>query len=338
MGRRAPVLVLLALSLSFVAVLGRSVARGAGGDWETGAYRDTRLEGADETRGAGGSATTPSTTRGGLTPKEHSVKLEQAGVIRPRLIPGDRALLVARYAVTAADSIEVRETRTIRFNDQVLLTRENVVKRTPGLWRSQYELPVPATAADGLYALTTRVEPVTGPKPTTGAGEEKSTIFSVERQPSAPKSGAGGDNELRITLWTERTRYRVGETVTFHFETNRDGYVMLVNAGTSGAVTQLYPNRYSEGHAVKGKLRYSVPRQEDSYTMNVNGPPGIDLIYALVTLEPIKFAESDFSRTRGIFASVGERTGPLTRDINAVVKHTSVEKRARDTLELEIVP
>lgn len=339
MDRRAPLLLLLVLgsALLLAGLLGHPVAGGAASEWETGAYRDTRLDSPGEMRGGGASGTTAGVTRGGATPRDVAVKLEQAGVVRPRLIPGDRALLVARYAVATADAVDVRETRTIRFNDQVILTRENVVKRAPGLWRSQYELPVPPSAVEGLYAVTTRVEPLTGTRSAGTGAEEKSTIFSVERPPG-PRPGAGGDNELRVTLWTERTRYRIGETVTFYFETNRDGYIMLVNAGTSGVVTQLYPNRYSEGHAVKGKLRYSIPRQEDSYTMNVSGPPGIDLVYALFTLQPIKFAETDFSRTRSIFRSMDDRTGTLTRDINAVVKQTAVQQRARDTLELEIVP
>jgi hypothetical protein len=339
MDRRAPRLVLafLALMLVLAGLLDRPVTGGAAGEWETGAYRDTRLDSAGEMPG---SATSGSAglTRGGPTPRDVAVKLEQAGVVRPRLVPGDRALLVARYAVATAAPVDVRETRTIRFNDQVLVTRENVVKRAPGLWRSHYEMPVPPGAVEGLYAITTRVEPLTGTRSTGSGVEEKSTIFSVERQPRSPSGAAGGDNELRVTLWTERTRYRIGEAVTFYFEANRDGYIMLVNAGTSGVVTQLYPNRYSGGHAVKAKLRYSIPRQEDTYTMNVSGPPGIDLVYALFTLQPIKFAETDFSRTRSIFPSMADRTGPLTRDINLAVKESTVEQRARDTLELEIVP
>ena len=336
MDRRAPRLVLpcLALMLLLAGLLDRPATGGAASEWATGAYRDTRLDSGGEMPG-GTTSGSSALTRGGATPRDVAVKLEQAGVVRPRLIPGERAQLVARYAV--ADTVDVRETRTLRFNDQVLLTRENVVKRAPGQWRSQYELPVPPSAVEGLYTVTTRVEPLSGAKPAARGAEERLTIFSVERKPDQ-NAGTGGDGDPRITLWTERTRYRIGDTVTFYFQTNRDGYVMLVNTGTSGAVTQLYPNRYSQGHAVKGRLRYSIPRQEDTYTMNVSGPPGIDLVYALFTLQPITFAETDFSRTRSIFLSMNDRTGPLTRDINLAVKQAAAQQRARDALELEIVP
>ena len=310
---------------AFVAVLASLLGRGgAQGEWNVGQYRESKLEGRGDGpafRGSGGAGAGP------------AVKLEQATIIRPRVVPGDRAVLVARYVVSTAAPVDVKETRTVRYNDQVLLTREKVTKRTSGEWRSEYDLPIPTGAADGLYALTTRVETVGQG----GASVEKSTMFTVEPAPGAKRPPAAGDAEIRISLWTEKTRYRIGEMVTFHFETNRDGYVMLVNAGTSGDVTMLFPNRFSEGQTVKAKTRHSVPRPEDAYTMTVSGPPGIDLVYALFSLQPMKFAEADFSRTRSIFRDLGKETPTLTRNINVVMKQTPVEKRARDAIELEVV-
>ena len=69
--------------------------------------------------------------------------------------------------------------------------------------------------------------------------------------------------------------------------------------------------------------------------MNVSGPPGVELVYALLTLEPLKFAGTDFSQTRSIFRSVDG--GSLTRDINAVVKQTAADKQAKAMIELEVV-
>jgi len=327
--------------------------------WELGEYRETRL---DTRVGAALRGTAP-------------LKLDSVAVIRPQVAPGERAALVADYSVALPAAIEVKETRIVRFNDTVLLTRETVVTRAAGQWRSDYALTVPRGAAEGLYTLTTRIEPL---RPTRGAVEEMKAVFSVtaaasptvaasppaaparppaaatqppaaaapsppapappvaaQPPPGATPPPAGAANGIRISLWTDKQRYRVGETVTFHFETTRDAYVALINAGTSGAVTFLFPNRFSQGHEVKGKTVYSIPRSQDGYTMNVTGPPGIELVYALATLEPIKFAESDFSGTRSIFRSVDG--GVVTRDINAVAKQTRIDRQAKATIELEVV-
>jgi hypothetical protein len=245
--------------------------------------------------------------------------------------------MVARYSVSSAAPVEVKETRVIRYGDQILGTRETTEKRANGECRSEYPLPIPGGAAEGLYTVTTRIETATS---RTGASEEKVTMFTVDRkvpsQPPPPPPG-GGTGGLGIRVWTEKTRYKVGETVTFNFETTRDGYVTLVNTGTSGAVRILYPNRYSDGQAVKGKTRYSVPRPQDSYTLTISGPPGIELVYAVLTLQPLKFVETDFSRTREAFHSVGNAVAPLTRDINIVMKETPADKQAKTALEIEVV-
>ena len=352
------------LLVAVVAASPSSLRSEAAAGWELRDYRDARLQVQGEAP----------TLRG---PAGTSLKLDQVAVIRRVLAPGERALLVAQYSVTAPTAIEVKETRIVRFSDTVLLSRDTVVTRAAGQWRSEFALPIPRSAADGLYRLTTRIEAVTT-RSAQGVAEEKTLEFAVDSAapppPTAPSPAPApapaapapapvapapapvapapapvapapapaparppsvAADTMRINVWTDKPRYRIGENVTFHFETNRKGYVTLINAGTSGAVTILFPNRFSQGQEVNGKTVYSIPRSEDGYTMNVSGPPGIELVYALLTLEPLKFAGTDFSQTRSIFRSVDG--GSLTRDINAIVKQTAVDKQAKAMIELEVV-
>jgi hypothetical protein len=316
--------------------------------WEVGEYREAWVE-----RGGGAAARSLPTGVG--------VKLEQVAVIRPRLTPGERASLVAQYSVTAPTPMDVKETRIIWFNNKVLASRELVVNRSTGQWRTEYALSIPPDAAEGLYRLTTTVEPV-ATRTTRSAVEQKSFVFAIESatsqaataRPSAPaapppltavppstpsaastRPPLDTSNGLRISLWTDKQRYRIGESVTFYFETNQNGYVTLVNAGTDGTINILFPNQFSPGHEVKGKTVYSIPKPEDGFQMKVAGPPGVDLVYALMTLQPLKFSEIDLSPTGGVFRSV--EAGALTRTINAVVRETARDRRAKATIELEIL-
>jgi hypothetical protein len=353
--------------ITHVAGLSPGVRSEAATGWELRDYRDARLEMRETptVRGSGPAAT--------------SLKLDQVAVIRRVVAPGERASLVAQYSVTAPTAIEVKETRIVRFSDTVLLSRDTVVTRAAGQWRSEFVLAVPRSAAEGLYRVTTRIEAVAA-RSAGGTADEKTLEFAVDSAapppssassaaspaasppPSAPspppaasappaaapvpppaatappatsRPPAAAADAMRINLWTDKQRYRIGETVTFHFETNRKGYVTLVNAGTSGAVTILFPNRFSQGQEVNGKTVYSIPRPEDGFTMNVAGPPGIELVYALLTLEPLKLADTNFSQTRAVFRSVDG--GALTRDINLVVKQTPADKQAKAMIELEVV-
>src|SRR5574341_1074119 len=66
------------------------------------------------------------------------LKLDQVAVIQSRLYPGDRAALEAFYTVaTPTDSLQVKETRIVEFNGTMLATRERVVARRSGQFRSQ---------------------------------------------------------------------------------------------------------------------------------------------------------------------------------------------------------
>ena len=95
----------------------------AAAGWELRDYRATRLQ----TQG-------DAPTLRGAVP---TLKLDQVSVIRRVLNPGERASLVAQYSVTSPTPIEVKETRIVRFSDTVLLSRDTVVTRAAGQWRSE---------------------------------------------------------------------------------------------------------------------------------------------------------------------------------------------------------
>lgn len=275
-----------------------------------------------------------------------TLQLSQTAVQRPRLRPGDLASLRAQYTVMAPSGpVDVKETRILRFNGAVLTTLTQVVSRSSGLIGSEYQLKIPGTAAAGWYTVTTLIEPAT---PTTRgiAQEQANATFYIELEaasstttPAPPPEGTRVDDDgVRIKLWANKPRFKVGDTLTLSFEANRDAYVTLVNVGTSGALTILFPNRFSGGHAVKAKTVYTIPGPDDNYEMALSGPPGTELIYALVTLKPVQFLDTDFSRTPQIFQSVTRGAVTFTRDINAVAKKTPLKEQAKTTLDLEVVP
>ncbi|MBI3636101.1 MAG: DUF4384 domain-containing protein, partial [Candidatus Rokubacteria bacterium] len=71
-------------------------------------------------------------------------------------------------------------------------------------------------------------------------------------EPAAKPPAAPAPNALQIKVWTDKKAYRIGDTVRIGVRVNRDAYVTLVDLGTSGDVTILYPNRFQPSYFVPG--------------------------------------------------------------------------------------
>jgi len=322
---------LIALVLIPGGVMRKSFALAQAG-WQGGQYRDSSTPAAAGREGAGPAATTRSAAK--------QLSLGETAVQRPRLQPGEAATLRAVYDVP--EPSQVRETRVIRYDGLVLARIERVIARPGGSVLSEYRVDVPRDAVDGWYAVTTRVERMDAPT-RGGAAEQKETGFFVDTKgagTSGMSAGApaakGADDGIAVKLWTEKTRYRVGDRLTLSFETNRDAFLTIVNVGSSGEVAILFPNRFSGGHGVKAGRTYRVPEATDNYELELKGPPGVELVYALLTLKPVLFLATDFPSAGAVFPSTAERVSRVTRDINVAAKSIPLREQARAMIELEI--
>lgn len=73
-----------------------------------------------------------------------------------------------------------------------------------------------------------------------------------------------------------------GDRVRFRFRSNFNGYLYVMNQGTSGDYTRLFP-REDTGTAnrVEAGREYVVPATEGAF--RITGPPGHDVIYWMIT-------------------------------------------------------
>jgi Domain of unknown function (DUF4384) len=352
--RPQPVLPVLLAGLGLAALVfglwaPRSTDAGPDSTWQGGHYRDTR----NPDRGGTQRGAAP-TTR---SPKG-SITLSETAAQRPRLSPGDSVTLRALYEIASPG--DVRETRVIRYDGLVLARLERVVSRTPGSVESEYRVDVPKDAADGWYSVTTVLEPARAATRSAAAAQaataQKETGFYVETgaakdatnlppsptpatpaaTPATPATPASEDDAVTIKLWANQAQYRVGDRIALGFTTNRDAYVTLVNVGTSGEVTILFPNRFSGSHGVKGGRTYSVPEATDNYELAAKGPPGAELVYALATLKPVIFLPTDFQTSGRVFQSVTDRASSFTRDINVAAKSVPLREQAKAMVQLEV--
>ena len=102
--------------------------------------------------------------------------------------------------------------------------------------------------------------------------------------PAPPNQSAKDD--LKVEIWSDKNSYLVGEKMKFHVRVNRDCYLTLLDLGTSGNVTVLFPNYYTKSNAVKADAEYIIPDPSAGFEFDVTGPKGIDLIRAIASKEP----------------------------------------------------
>jgi hypothetical protein len=97
------------------------------------------------------------------------------------------------------------------------------------------------------------------------------------------------NEEFKITLGTldAKANYTIGEAITFEFSTDRDCYVTLVNVGSDNETHVLFPNIWNKSHQVKKGEVYRIPADGSNFRFRIGGPPGVDHVKAVATLEPL---------------------------------------------------
>jgi len=108
---------------------------------------------------------------------------------------------------------------------------------------------------------------------------------------------------FKIELWTDegKAAYKVGDKVNFLFKTEKDCYVTLIDIGTSGKVTKLFPNKWHESNKVDSGKTYRIPPVDSGFVFKVEGPDGMEFVKAIATLDPIKCMDKAEVKSKGNF-------------------------------------
>lgn len=129
---------------------------------------------------------------------------------------------------------------------------------------------------------------------------------------------------IEIRIKGDKSNFSVGDEVDFIFKTDKDCYLTLIDIGTSGKTSIIFPNEWHKSNKIQAGKEYQVPSAESDFHFKVEGPTGkLELVKAIASLEPIE-----------IKAKVAER-GPfkVIRNAKLVLKDLSAELKTRDSKE-----
>jgi len=162
-------------------------------------------------------------------------------------------------------------------------------------------------------------------------GEEGiARVVSALRQEAIGKQLADMENPgqtfgVSLALSDGRTRFGIGEFISFHATSERDGYLTLVDLSTDGTVTLLYPNPYQTQAHISAGETVSLPSEEMDFQFIVQPPSGRGMVRAFVTAEPLplEFNQQDWATggedfARQISDALKKASGPAPGSPDAV--------------------
>lgn len=83
--------------------------------------------------------------------------------------------------------------------------------------------------------------------------------------------------------------YKPGEVVSISMEPTKDCYVYLLDIGTSGTISLLFPNRWQSNNYIQAGKKFVIDSYDENgeYKIQVYPPPGEERIKAIATTTPI---------------------------------------------------
>lgn len=138
---------------------------------------------------------------------------------------------------------------------------------------------------------------------------------------------------FNLEVWTDKTKLRIGEPVTFYFKADRDCYVTLFDQGTSGTLRVLFPNPYQMDNFILAGKIYSVPDSGAGYEIRVDGPPGIERVKAVASLNKSQLPVDISDR----FIEMTPEDTVHIRDLNIALKKLPEQQWADGYLEIDIL-
>lgn len=153
--------------------------------------------------------------------------------------------------------------------------------------------------------------------------------------PVATEMAAAGGFDLSV--WVEGTgphaasrdiavlpgggAFRLGDKIHVCFKSSRRCYLTLLNIGTSGKLTVLYPNGLHQDNLIQPNRLYRIPGDEYGFEYVLQGPAGSEKLIAIATEEKVPVLDEALAQNGGLFRTV--EGAAVARDIAIAEKRVA---------------
>lgn len=96
-----------------------------------------------------------------------------------------------------------------------------------------------------------------------------------------------------VSFVQDTQEFRQRDPIAFRVRSERSGYLTLLDLGTDGTVTVLYPNRFVPEGRIEAGAPLEIPTGAMPFRLRASGPEGWGMVRAVVTPRPLDLGEYD---------------------------------------------
>ena len=128
--------------------------------------------------------------------------------------------------------------------------------------------------------------------------------------------------KYRVSTWVDKPLgiYRIGDEVRIGVRSNLPGYVTIVNIGTTGKTTVLFPNAIHRTNRIAAGQTLMLPRPGAGWGIQTQGPGGVEVIKVFVSSSPRALFAGGKFRPVGPFREYDGTGEDMVRDLGVIVK------------------
>ncbi|MDH5654889.1 MAG: DUF4384 domain-containing protein [Spirochaetia bacterium] len=140
--------------------------------------------------------------------------------------------------------------------------------------------------------------------------------------------------ENKIFKNKKRKTVRIGDPITFHFKSNQEGYITIVDIQPGGEIVILYPNDFISENKIKKNKIYSIPDKEHDFSIYAAEPSGIDTIVVFFSKKKVNWLNHDYLTGKGFHTVKPHFEVKLSRGFT--VQSTKMNKNEWESKVIEI--
>jgi hypothetical protein len=264
-------------------------------------------------------------------------------VLPPHPVPGEK-----KWYMPIKEFIETNSTIMIRFlNDKIMEYRKKrgenkeIEELRKRLEAYEYKAVLQDNDLDQYEDIIEKLESKMGIE---SVSENAFVNWNLEK--IKPKRSAfnidvrvieGDYTDSRDVMSRPRSErnYHIGEKVNLYFKSEKDCYLTLLNYGTSGKLTVLYPNALFKENFIKANTVYAIPGRDYPFDYIISGPKGVERIKAIAVTEKLDLIKLAY-RKGEIFST----STSASRDISVAAKKIEtmeVQRWAEAMCEIVVV-
>lgn len=164
------------------------------------------------------------------------------------------------------------------------------------------------------------------------AQKQNSTAMARDLTPTLKPIYELGDDDAKpgrigVQAWvnSKDLAYEIGSKLAVSVRPKKDAYITVLNVGSSGRVTVIYPNHYQRDAKVKAETTVRIPSRKAKWEIAVGGPSGVDLVKVIASKNPLTLKELQSlaaADEKNPVITLGRSAEEAYRDLSPVMKPT----------------